>query len=447
MPGKTKGIPYGISDFEKIRVKNKYFVDKTHFIPLLEEHEYVFFIRPRRFGKSLWISILECYYDIQLKERFDEFFKGTYIGSHPTPEKNACLILRFDFSMISPAPGGLEENFEKYCARVLDHFTRVYRSFFDEEFLKKMGSPASISEKLHTLFIHAQENGLKIYAFIDEYDHFSNTILSTSGSDAYRSLTRGEGFFRHFFAVLKGAAGMRGSGLARLFIAGVSPVTMDDVTSGFNIGMNISVQPAFNEMAGLSEKEARDMLNYYKEKNLFVFDVDESLEIMREWYDGYLFSDMASSTVLNTDMVLYFIHFSIVNQAIPRRLIDDNVKIDYGKLKRLMFINRRLNGNFDILKSIMEKGEIQAPVNPSFPIDQLLTPANFISLLYFFGLLIFKGTRHGTSLLAIPNMTISHLMYGYIRYAYRDSELFRINVWKFGDRVREKNKIGTGRQY
>ncbi|VEN72870.1 ATPase AAA [Candidatus Desulfarcum epimagneticum] len=442
MSKKAKEIPYGISDFETIRNENHYFVDKTKFIPLLEKHKYVFFLRPRRFGKSLWLSILECYYDTNLKDRFDEFFKDTYIGENPTREKNAYLILRFDFAAVNPVAGKVRESFEKYCAVMVRHFMRLYGHVMDEKIFDETEACGSISEKLDVIFAYARERGLKIYILIDEYDNFANTILATVGTDAYHDLTRGEGFFRHFFGKLKAVAAMRGSGLARLFITGVSPVTMDDVTSGFNIGANISMRPVFNEMAGFSEQEVKDMLGYYKKEGLLLSNPDETLGIMREWHNGYTFSDMASSRVFNTDMVLYFIHFAIVNQAPPRYLIDDNVKIDYGKLRHLMFVNRRLNGNFDILKRIMEQGEISSHVQQSFPLDQLTNPDHFISLLYFFGLLTFRGTKEGESALAVPNMTISHLMYGYIRNAYRDTDTFRIDLWEFSGLARKMGWSG-----
>ena len=262
MPNKIKNIPYGISDFEKLRFENNYFVDKTHFIPLLEKHDYIFFIRPRRFGKSLWLSILECYYDVNLKDDFDKYFKGTYIGENPTEEKNAYFVMHLDFSAVNSDADKVEQSFESYCSRVFRYFLMEYDYAFDEKFLEEMESCPSVSEKLDAIFAHAKKNKLKLYMLIDEYDNFANTIISTAGTDAYHDLTHGQGFFRHFFAKLKSATAMRGGGLSRLFITGVSPVTMDDVTSGFNIGTNISTRITFNEMTGFSEPELLEILNF-----------------------------------------------------------------------------------------------------------------------------------------------------------------------------------------
>ncbi len=236
---------------------------------MLEEHEYIFFIRPRRSGKSLWLSILECYYDINLKDRFGEYFKDTQIGENPTPEKNSYFVLRLDFSAVSPDIDKVEQSFERYCARIFGHFMRMYPYAFDGKISKEMEESSPASEKLDAIFIYALEHNLKIYMLIDEYDNFANTILSTAGTEAYHNLTHGEGFFRHFFSVLKVATAMRGSGLARLFITGVSPVTMDDVTSGFNIGTNISMMPVFNEMTGFSEDEVKASAELLQESGTF----------------------------------------------------------------------------------------------------------------------------------------------------------------------------------
>jgi len=435
MSEKIREIPYGISDFETIRVDNCYFVDKTRFIHMLEKHKYIFFIRPRRFGKSIWLSILECYYDINLKERFDEYFNDMYIGENPTSEKNSYFVMRFDFSAVNPDPDKIEESFETYCADIIELFMDVYNYAFDEKLAKKIENRKQASQKLDAIFIYAKKRNLKIYMLIDEYDNFANTIISTAGKEAYHNLTHGEGFFKHFFATLKSATAMRGSGLARLFITGVSPVTMDDVTSGFNIGTNISILPFFNEMTGFTEDEVFSMLDYYKKAGRFTPDISESMKLVRKWYGGYIFSSKASVSLFNTDMILYFINTSYLSYGLPEYLIDDNAKTDYTKLKHLMFINRQINGNLDILKTIMENREIISPVNQSFPIERLLEADNFISLLYFFGLLTFRGITSGRPLLAIPNMTISHLMYGYIRGAYEDADIFRVNLWKFGNFV------------
>jgi hypothetical protein len=308
-----KKIPYGISDFEAIQTENYYFVDKTRFIYMLENHKYIFFIRPRRFGKSLWLSILESYYDISAKDIFHTLFKDTEIGKNPTKEKNSYLILRFDFSLVDLDKDRAYESFEKYGNMTIHFFMKKYAKYFSNADLSGVEKAPALADKLNYLFSCAVQKKLKIYILIDEYDNFANTILSIAGSHAYHNLTHGEGFFRHFFAVLKGATAGSGGSLARLFITGVSPITMDDVTSGFNIGTNLTLFPSFNEMAGFTRLEVLKMLDYYKKAGLFKLDTEECIEIMHNWYDGYIFSEEESSSIFNSDMVLYF--FKIIIKA------------------------------------------------------------------------------------------------------------------------------------
>ena len=275
--------------------------------------------------------------------------------------------------------------------------------------------------------------GLKTFLIIDEYDNFANTILTTAGQKAYHSLTHGGGFFRYFFNLLKGATAGQISGLTRLFITGVSPITMDDVSSGFNIGTNISIEAPFNEMIGFTETEVKTMLEYYYNAEELIIPVDDSLLLMKEWYDGYCFNESATSTMFNSDMVLYFIRKTIVGKGLPKYLIDQNVKIDYGKLRHLITVDKHLNGNFSELKSIIETGEVVSDIALSFPIEQLLQRENFISLLFYFGLLSFAGEKTGRPLLRIPNLTIKDLMYSYIREGFKDVDIFRLDVWKLSN--------------
>ena len=426
-------IAYGVADFEKIQTRKDYYVDKTRFIPLLEENDYLFFIRPRRFGKSLWISILETYYDCAKKERFAEFFHDTWIGDNPTEEQGSYLVLTFDFSMVRADPEKVEESFEDHGRIHLHSFLDKYRQWFSAEAIASIQKEPNVSAKLSALFREAQKRNLPLYILIDEYDNFANTILSTAGAKAYHDLTHGEGFYRHFFAMLKGGTGKSGAGLQRLFTTGVSPVTMDDVTSGFNIGSNISLDPAYNEMVGFSEADIQTMLAYYQHKGVFQQNIEETLALMRLWYDNYRFGEESKFPMFNTDMVIYFVQKSIQNGRPPKELIDQNIRIDYGKLRHLMLISHHLNSNFDRLKAIIEEGEVLSEVKTSFPLEQLTQQENFISLLYYFGLLSFAGRKRGQPLLKIPNRTVQHLMYGYMREAYQEIETFRVDLWKLND--------------
>lgn len=430
----TKRIPYATADYGRLRRDNAYYVDKTRFIPLLEAAPYYLFcIRPRRFGKSLWLSLLQHYYDVNRKEEFAALFGDTYIGAHPTPERNSYLIMFFNFALVNPAIDAVQQSFEENGQLVVTIFLDRYQSYFSAEERQDVLRLPNTEGRLRHLFYLCDKKGLKTYLLIDEYDNFANTILSNEGQAAYHQLTHGSGFLRYFFNLLKGATGGQLSGLTRLFITGVSPVTMDDVSSGFNIGTNISLDARFNEMIGFTEQEVRAMLTYYFEAGDLPLAVEETMTLMQEWYNNYRFAKTATSPMFNSDMVLYFILHASSQQRIPEYLIDPNVRIDYLKLRHLILLNQRLNGNFSQLKEIIETGETTAAIQQSFPLERLLDRENFISLLYFLGLLTVDGESLGKTRLRIPNLTIKHLMYNYIREAFQDVDIFRIDVWRFSN--------------
>ena len=430
-------IPYGEASFRRIRTNGWLHVDKTRYLrPLEEEERYVFFIRPRRFGKSCWLSLLECYYGRHWAHEFEALFGGTDVGRAPTAERGRYVIVRFDFSAFDDRPETLEERFEGYCFIKLRGALERNADLFPDEARERILARPGIDERLSALFEYAGEHGIPIYVLIDEYDNFANTVLANRGREAYEAFTHGGGFYRNFFAALKAGAGAEGGGLDRLFITGVSPITIDDVTSGFNIGANISLKPKFNDMLGFTEPEVRGLLELYRERGAFDQDVDAALNVMREWYNGYRFSEDAAGALYNTDMVLYYLKESVPNEPMPRRLIDPNVRIDYTKLRHLLVLNRRLNGNFDLLRHVIGEEEAETDLRLSFPLERLDEPENFLSLLYYFGLLSIRGASGGAVRLGIPNQTVRRLMYGYLRDAYRDVGVFSVSHHHFSRLVR-----------
>ena len=426
-------IPYGQSDFRRIRLNRWLYVDKTRFLRRLEREDYVFLIRPRRFGKSLWVSVLENYYDRWWGHEFDATFAGTDIGRNPTAERHRYVVLRFDFSMVNDKLETLEREFETYCMIELRGALRRHPDLFPEAAVRDILEPTSIANKLGELFRYVADHGIPLYVLIDEYDNFANTVLARHGAQAYEDFTHGGGFYRNFFATLKGGTARSGGGIDRLFITGVSPVTMDDVTSGFNIGTNISLEPDFNEMVGFTEAEVRRLVETYREHGVLDQDVDEAMALMGEWYNGYRFAaEDADTDVYNTDMVLYYLKHSMPNRGVPRYLIDTNVRIDYGKLRHLLVVGRQLNGNFDLLREVIGEGRKDLPhIQASFPLQQLTDRQNFLSLLHYFGLLSIRGVVDGMPRLAIPNQTVKQLMYGYLRDGYRDVAVFRVDLYRF----------------
>lgn len=424
-------IPYGWADFKAIRLENRLYVDKTRFVRALEHERYAFLIRPRRFGKTCWVSLLENYYDRNRADAFEAVFEGTDIGRQPTENRHRYVILRFNFSMFKNALETMEDSFEEYCQLVLRSALERNADLFPEAVVRHIRSPGSINGQLNELFVYASDHGIPLYALIDEYDNFANTVLAHHGQEAYESFTHGSGFYRSFFATLKGGAEQSDGGLERLFITGVSPITMDDVTSGFNIGKNISLEPEFNEMLGFTEAEVRNLLVMYRDSGVLDRDVDAALGLMREWYNGYRFAEEAEVDMYNTDMVLYYLDNAIPNRSGPRDLIDTNVRIDYGKLRHLLVTGRRLNGNFDLLRHIIADGEVDTRIPSSFPLKNLGQRENFLSLLYYFGLLSIRGLSEGLPCLGIPNQTVKRLMYSYLREGYEDMGVFSVDFYDF----------------
>lgn len=421
-------IPYGVADFVKLRRGGEYYVDKTAYLPLLEQAgRFLFLIRPRRFGKSLLQSVMECYYDRRWEPHFDELFHDTWIHAHPTPEKHRYLALRFDFSAVDSDSRRLETSFETYIRIELESFVQRYAAHIPavqgQKILAEQTAPARIEQLIRTM----DTLELPLYLFIDEYDNFANNLLVREGRQKYQDLTHGGGFFRHFFSVLKEGVGRTGGGLARLFITGVSPITLDDVTSGFNIGANISLDWEFSGLLGFTAAEMAQLFAAFGQ------DYAAHRPVLDEWYNHYQFHQRCGEPVTNSDMALYYLqHLHRLGEP-PNELIDHNVRIDYGKLRYLVQIDRTLNGNFSRLREIIETGEQVGDIQVSFPVEALLQTENFVSLLYYLGLLTFAGERQARPLLRIPNRTIRQLMYGYLREAYREVEVFRPSLWTLGD--------------
>ena len=448
-------IPYGLGHFPTVRRDGFYYVDKTRFVRALEKVRFAFFVRPRRFGKTLWLTMLDAYYNRNVADEFETVFAGTDIGADPTANRSRYVVLYFDFSTFNQALPTLEQSFNAYCTIQLEGTLRRNRDIFDDEVRTRIGAQHSTNEKLAELFQHVRENRIPLYVLIDEYDNFANTILSEQGAEAYHAFTHGGGFYRNFFGTLKAGTAEVG-GIERLFVTGVSPVTMDDVTSGFNIATNISLRPEFNEMLGFSEGEVRTMLETYRRTGAFHEEVDDALATMREWYDGYRFAEDAERDVYNTDMALYYVNESIALRHPPSRLIDRNVRVDYGKLRHLLIVSRRqaekerlrapeLNGNFDLLREVIEDEGAECDLRDGFPLRELGKRSNFLTLLHCFGLLSIRGTAEGLPRLGIPNQTVKHLMYGILRDAYDDAGVLSVDVHNFTNLVQEMAYRGAWR--
>ena len=428
--GTIKRIPYGVCDFVDVVERNQYYVDKTMYIPKLEdEADALFFIRPRRFGKSLFISMLQAYYDINMKGRFQELFGNLWIGSHPTCDQGRFQVLYFDFSRIGGDISELKENFNAYCNIILNSFIERYKQYYSEEFVQTVKAAPTSRDKLNLINVEARLRGHKLYLIIDEYDNFTNIVLNEHGEKVYWALTHASGFYREIFKVFKGM-------FSRIFMTGVSPVTLDDLTSGFNIGWHISTKSAFNQMLGFSTEDVREMIEYYKSLGKLRSDCDTEAIVndMKPWYDNYCFSEDAlrtQSKVFNCDMVLYYLRNYMETGESPRQMIDPNTKTDYNKMKKLLQLDKLDGDRKGVIYKIAEEGEIVSNIETSFPASALTNPDIFVSLLFYYGMLTIKGTRGEKLILAIPNNNVRKQYYEYLLEQYR--EVAPLNTSKLTD--------------
>ena len=420
-----KRIPYGMQNFEDVIKEDCYYVDKTPFIEQIEEsNKYFFFIRPRRFGKTLTLSMLENYYDINKKDKFDEIFDKLYIGQNPTPEHNTYLIIHLNFAEVAAGLDDYKDGLDNHCSLVFNFFCDIYAHILPADTKEGMEKLTDAVSQLRFLCQKCQEVGKKIYLFIDEYDNFTNMILAHEEHLVrYRNQTHGEGYLRQFFNTIKGAAG---NTLGRVFVTGVSPVTMDDLTSGFNIGTNYSLSPKFNEMTGFTEEEVREMLDYYRSVLPFNHTTDELIKVMKPWYDNYCFAvkSYGKTTMYNSVMVLNFISNYIDNEYdIPDSMVETNIRIDYDKLRMLIRHDKEFAHDASIIQQLVTQGFVIGTLNENFPAERINDPDNFLSLLFYFGMVTIDGTYKGETKFIIPNEVVRDQMYTYLLDTYKENDL------------------------
>ena len=418
-----ESIPYGVSKFAELRRDGRYYVDKTAYIAQLEARaDFLFFVRPRRFGKSLFVDMLRCYYDLNEKKNFKKYFGDLAIGKNPTKNANKYQVLALDFSQVGICEGSnWSEKFESYMKLALEGFLRQYVDSYKEIDAKRFDAGNLYKAITNT----AAEHGYEIYLIIDEYDNFTNTILAEL-RERYEALCHGDGFFKQFFTVLKAATTGTDAPISRIFITGVSPVTMDDVTSGFNIAANISMNPAFSSLAGFTQDDLKAMLEYYHEHADFKFDPEKVRADISEWYDNYRFATVpmadgsAVPSVANSTLVLSFMRYFLQNHQYPPEFIDENLRVDYRKIRHIITESHKINGNFHRLEEILEKKGCTATLARSFQARDITRDDNFVTLLYYFGLLTICGSRFGRTILKIPNRTIEEFMHDFVPRAYED---------------------------
>ena len=425
MEQQVKLLPYGVADFVTVIEQNLYYVDKTMFIPELEKQpRNLFFIRPRRFGKSIFLSMLYSYYDCTQSHKFQSLFGNLWIGQHPTPLQGKYQVLFLDFSQITGNIDKLETKFNSYLSINLDAFVRQYSEYYQAE-MEEILAQEDFEEKMELIFKAAKAHQYHLYLIIDEYDNFTNVILNERGEKIYHAITHADGFYRDVFKKFKG-------NFERIFMMGVSPVTLDDVTSGFNIGWNISIKPEFDEMLGFSTTDVVEMFTYYKKHGSIPADsdIDAIVNDMKPWYDNYCFAKQAlkkKTRMFNCDMVLYYLRNYMDAGCPPEEMIDPNTRTDYGKMKKLLQFDKLDGERKGIIRKIAEEEQIVTQLYESFSAYQIPKAEIFPSLLFYYGMLTIKGTRGSKLILGIPNNNVRKQYYGYLEEEYQAKAYVDVN--------------------
>ncbi|MDR1222896.1 MAG: ATP-binding protein [Tannerella sp.] len=405
-----KRLPYGKSHFKDIILAGYAYVDKTRFIEELENEDNPnhFFIRPRKFGKSTFLTTLRSYYDVNAKDDFEQIFGSLYIGKHPTPERNSYAVMEFDFSGLNTSSEeAFAKDFSHAVQSAVSKFLRTYKHVIPEagDLLQQIFGKEPKVSVLTEAFDIAFNGGFKIYVIIDEYDHFANDLIAMgtrTGKDFYKTMVSANGMVRDFYERIKAAT--KDYTVYRTFITGISPVMLDDLTSGYNIAKILTLNPKYNEMLGFTQAEVETLM---KETgvNPTLINVD-----MEAYYNGYLFHQDGENRVYNPSMILYFFGQILDRGKPPKNIIDPNLHTDYGRLQRLA----KNDKNRETLLQIIRDGSIVSEILEKFPIDMIDDDSYFISLLFYMGMLTVDEPYQFQLKLRIPNYSIKVQYWEYL---------------------------------
>ena len=405
-------IPYGESNFKGIIEENFFYQDRTLYIQKLEEDtsRFLFYLRPRRFGKSLFVSMLHHYYGLEHKDKFEKLFGKLAIGKKPTVHVNGYLVLSLEFSRIlTDTP---KHTFEGFLSNVLEgirSFLAQYKQFFTEEQQKDILSKDQPNLVIKQLFNYHKDNNVEypIYILIDEYDHFANELISFN-FDYFKESVSQNGFVRKFYETIKTAT--RDGVVQRLFVTGVSPITLDSLTSGFNISTSLTLEPNFHSMMGFEEIEVQKILQKIGVKKTDLLTV---LGDLRVWYDGYLFNGEAKKHLYNPDMVLYFAQYYKEYKKYPHNLLDPNIASDYGKVRNVFKIQGREIENRQVIRSLSETGKVTAELTIQFSFEKTFSEDDLVSLLFYMGFLTIEKRTLSSFVFRFPNFVIERLYANY----------------------------------
>ncbi len=395
-----KKLPYGISDYERLQENNYYYVDKSKYIEKLENISapYIMFLRPRKFGKTLFTSMLENYYDVKKKEKFERLFAETYIGKNPTELKNKYHILKFNFSGIDTSDN--ESTIKGFKSKVISSIKVFVEEYGLDFFINSEDEAENILDNLFKAF-KIQRNSEKIYVIIDEYDHFANELLGFN-TNQFKNLVSKNGKVRKWYEILKEGTE---SVVDRIFITGVAPITLDSLTSGFNISSDKTRDTNLNEMMGFTKEEVVEIM---ESQNISKENQENILSIMKENYDGYMFSIYGKEKIYNSNMCLYFLKEYVQYERIPEQLIDVNIASDYTKLGKMLDLCKGEEREKVIQKTVSGEGiisEITGKFNPAME----FTEKDLVSMLYYLGYLTIVDEEVGYPKLNIPNKVMKEI--------------------------------------
>lgn len=422
-------LPYGQSNFKNIATEGFYYVDRTPFIEKLEglASRFLFYLRPRKFGKSLFISTLGHYYGAEWKEEFDSLFEKYYIGQHPTTLANQFLVLNFDFSgILTDTKENILLHFTAKVRSGVKDFITAYPAYFEDQDFFMPDAAISPGILLADFFnlVKKRAPGKKIYVLIDEYDHFANELIAFNLKD-FQEIVSHNGFVRKFYEVIKEET--RTGLVDRMFVTGVSPVTVDSLTSGFNIGDKVSLDLELHDMMGFTEAEASEMLAHVGvvEDKLFAI-----LEDIRNWYNGYLFHPDAPNRLYNPNMLIYFSNHYQRYRSYPGQMLDDNIASDYGKIRQMLGVGGGEAYSLEIMEEALRNAGLRAELTSQYSFERDWEREDYVSLLFYLGMMTVHGKLGSEWLFRIPNFVIKKLYFDYFLEILRTKSGFKETAYE-----------------
>jgi Predicted AAA-ATPase/PD-(D/E)XK nuclease superfamily len=403
-------IGYAQADFQTLINSDKLYIDRTDYVRAIENHSNtnLLFVRPRRFGKSLWISILQYYYGVEYKSQFDKLFGHLAIGQNPTPLRNSFIILRLQFAGIGIETDALIfYGFRKNVESGILDCMRSYPNYFSAEQMAKIETVDTPANMIQTFFGYLKDVPHDLYILIDEYDQFANELVGHD-TERFKTIVGRSGFVRKFYEMIKNAANEGVVG--RFFAMGVSPLTVDAMTSGFNITSSLAQELAYHDLMGFKQQEVVDILEKVGATDE---DIPALMTDLKNWYNGYLFHDEADERLYNSDMIMYFASHYEEKKKYPRKMLDANIATDYYKVKKVFCIQDREEEFIPVLKQLTTEGVLTAEITDFFNLEKKFSEDDLISLLYYMGWITIKSYEEGVYHFEMPNQVIRELYHNY----------------------------------